>query len=189
MAIRFEEDDARVMGRAAAGVKGIELADTDAVVGLIRCDESCALLTVTSKGYGKRTSLREYLVQSEDGSTRAQSRGGKGRIDIQTTDKNGLVVAVLPISESDSVVIVSSTGMLVRIPASEIREVGRNTQGVRVTRLKDGDSVVGVASARMDEAELAALANATAETTDLATSDSTQPDTTSDAKPMTEPDS
>ncbi len=189
MAIRFDEDDARVMGRPAAGVKGIELADSDAVVGLIRCDEECALLTVTSNGYGKRTSLREYLVQSEDGSTRAQSRGGKGRIDIQTTEKNGLVVAVLPISESDSVVIVSSTGMLVRFPASQIREVGRNTQGVRVTRLKDGDSVVGVASAPMDEAELAALkleasTNASAESA----TESTLDNTSADAKPTTPPE-
>ncbi len=153
MAIRFEEDDARVMGRDAAGVKGIELADTDEVVGIVRCDDARALLTVTTKGYGKRTAFSEYLVQSEDGSTRAQSRGGKGRIDIQTTDKNGLVVAVLPIAPADSVVVVSEGGMLVRVPADSIREVGRNTQGVRVVRLKDGDAVVGVASAPMEEGE------------------------------------
>jgi len=153
MAIRFEEDDARVMGRDAAGVKGIELADTDEVVGIVRCDDSRALLTVTTKGYGKRTAFSEYLVQSEDGSTRAQSRGGKGRIDIQTTDKNGLVVAVLPIAPADSVVVVSEGGMLVRVPADSIREVGRNTQGVRVVRLKDGDAVVGVASAPMEDSD------------------------------------
>ncbi|MEY2714954.1 MAG: gyrase subunit, partial [Planctomycetota bacterium] len=151
MAIRFDEDDARVMGRDTAGVKGIELADTDELVGIVRCDDTRALLTVTSNGYGKRTAFSEYLVQSEDGSTRAQSRGGKGRIDIQTTDKNGHVVAVLPISTNDSVVVVSSGGMLVRTPAAQIREIGRNTQGVRVVRLKDGDLVVGVASAPADE--------------------------------------
>jgi DNA gyrase subunit A len=132
-------------------VKGIELADTDEVVGIVRCDDVRALLTVTTKGYGKRTAFGEYLVQLEDGSTRAQSRGGKGRIDIQTTDKNGLVVAVLPIAPEDSVVVVSEGGMLVRVPADSIREVGRNTQGVRVVRLKDGDAVVGVASAPMEE--------------------------------------
>jgi DNA gyrase subunit A len=153
MAIRFDEDDARVMGRDTAGVKGIDLAESDEVVGIVRCDDSRALLTVTTKGYGKRTAFSEYLVQLEDGSTRAQSRGGKGRIDIQTTDKNGVVVAVLPISPNDSVVVVSEGGMLVRTPAAEIREVGRNTQGVRVVRLKDGDAVVGVASAPMDEVE------------------------------------
>jgi DNA gyrase subunit A len=112
-------------------------------------------LTVTSRGFGKRTAFGEYLVQSEDGSTRAQSRGGKGRIDIQTNDKNGEVVAVLPIAASDSVVVISSSGMLVRTPAAEIREVGRNTQGVRVVRLKDGDQVVGIASAPMEEGEIA----------------------------------
>jgi DNA gyrase subunit A len=141
------------MGRDTAGVKGIDLAESDEVVGIVRCDDSRALLTVTTKGYGKRTAFSEYLVQLEDGSTRAQSRGGKGRIDIQTTDKNGVVVAVLPISPNDSVVVVSEGGMLVRTPAAEIREVGRNTQGVRVVRLKDGDAVVGVASAPMDEVE------------------------------------
>jgi DNA gyrase subunit A len=159
MAIRFDEDDARVMGRDTAGVKGIELADTDEVVGVVRCPQSDAdhlhaLLTVTSNGFGKRTQFIEYLVQSEDGSTRAQSRGGKGRIDIQTNDKNGFVVAVLPIAATDSVVVVSSSGMLVRTPAAEIREIGRNTQGVRVVRLKDGDAVVGVASAPHDETAL-----------------------------------
>jgi len=120
---------------------------------VVRCDDARALLTVTTRGYGKRTAFSEYLVQSEDGSTRAQSRGGKGRIDIQTNDKNGAVVAVLPIAPTDSVVIVSEGGMLVRIPAAEIREVGRNTQGVRVVRLKDGDAVVGVASAPKDDGE------------------------------------
>ena len=153
MAIRFEEDDARVMGRGTAGVRGIDLADSDEVVGIVRCDDERALLTVTSKGYGKRTGFNEYLVQLEDGSTRAQSRGGKGRIDIQTTEKNGFVVAVLPISPSDSVVVVSEGGMLVRVPAESIREVGRNTLGVRVVRLKEGDAVVGVASAPKDEGE------------------------------------
>ncbi len=151
MAIRFDEDDARVMGRDTAGVKGIELADTDEVVGIVRCDDTRSLLTVTSNGFGKRTAFSEYLVQREDGSSHAQSRGGKGRIDIQTNDKNGFVVAVLPISTSDSVVVVSSSGMLVRTPAAEIREIGRNTQGVRVVRLKDNDAVVGVASAPKDE--------------------------------------
>jgi DNA gyrase subunit A len=153
MAIRFSEDDARVMGRDTAGVRGIELADGDEVVGVVRVDDSRSLLTVTSRGYGKRTQFAQYLVQSEDGSTRAQSRGGKGRIDIQTTEKNGHVVAVLPIAVDDSVVVVSEGGMLVRVPAGEIREIGRNTQGVRVVRLKEGDKVVGVASAPMEPAD------------------------------------
>ncbi len=175
MAIRFEEDDARVMGRGTAGVRGIDLAESDEVVGIVRCDDERALLTVTSVGFGKRTAFSEYLVQSEDGSTRAQSRGGKGRIDIQTTDKNGFVVAVLPIAPSDSVVVVSERGMLVRVPAESIREVGRNTQGVRVVRLKDGDAVVGVASAPKDEgdpaSEVAESTESTENTENTATPD------------------
>ncbi len=86
MSIRFDENDARVMGRSAAGVIGIDLAEGDEVVGGVVCDDSSDLLTVCETGYGKRTPMREYLVQSEDGTTRVQSRGGKGRIDIRTED-------------------------------------------------------------------------------------------------------
>ncbi len=99
MAIRFKEDDARVMGRSAAGVKGISLGKDDSVVGLVRCVEGDEheLLTVTENGYGKRTAIDEYLVHSEDGSVRAQGRGGKGRRDIAVTKRNGNVVCLLAV--------------------------------------------------------------------------------------------
>ncbi len=144
-AIRFEESDVRVMGRAAAGVKGMELADGDSVVGCVRCIAGSDLLTVTRNGYGKRTALDEYLVQSEDGSTRPQGRGGLGRIDIQTTERNGPVVDVRVVTERDSLMFISSGGMMVRIAAAEISRIGRNTQGVRVVRLRDEDQLIATA--------------------------------------------
>jgi DNA gyrase subunit A len=153
MAIRFDENDARVMGRAAAGVIGIDLAESDTVVGAIRCDDTADLLTVTQNGYGKRTNQAEYLVQQEDGSTRCQSRGGKGRIDIKTEGRNGPVVAVRSVRESDEMMLISRDGMIVRSPASDVSRIGRNTMGVRVMQLREGDVVMSVAMvAEADEA-------------------------------------
>lgn len=151
MAIRFDENDVRVMGRNAAGVKGISLRDDDRVVGLVRGDNERDLLTVSENGYGKRTGMIEYLVQSEDGSTRTQSRGGKGRIDIRTTDRNGDVVAVRSVADEDSIICVSENGMIVRMSASSISRIGRATQGVRIVNLKDGDRLISVAKIVDDE--------------------------------------
>jgi len=162
MAIRFDEEDARLMGRSAAGVKGIELEDGDAVIGVvaipmkpdtggiaedgrITADTAVCLLTICENGYGKRTPLDEYRVQTEGGKFRSQSRGGKGRIDIKTSDRNGKAVAALAVRESDDVVVVSKGGLLVRIHAGEIRETGRAAQGVRVVSLHEGDGVIGAA--------------------------------------------
>lgn len=158
MAIRFDENDARLMGRSAAGVKGIELAETDRVIGLTpvrmtkdadgdRVTETQAmdLLTITEKGMGKRTAVDEYLVHPETGKPRSQSRGGKGRIDIDAGEKIGRAVAALGVLETDEVMVITSGGMLVRIPAAEIRRTGRGAQGVRVVRLKEGDSVIAAA--------------------------------------------
>jgi DNA gyrase subunit A len=133
------------MGRAAAGVNGIDLAEGDTVVGAIRCDDTADLLTVTQNGYGKRTSQAEYLVQQEDGSTRCQSRGGKGRIDIKTEGRNGPVVAVRSVAEGDEMMLISRDGMIVRSPAADVSRIGRNTMGVRVMQLREGDTVVSVA--------------------------------------------
>jgi DNA gyrase subunit A len=144
LAIRFDENDARLMGRPAAGVKGIDLRDDDEVIGLVRCDDDGDLLTVTEHGYGKRTPLTEYLVHAEDG-TRPQGRGGKGRLDIRTTDRNGRVAAIRCVHEDDGIMFISEKGMIVRCPASSISRIGRNTQGVRVVNLKEGDRLIAAA--------------------------------------------
>jgi len=147
MAIRFYEDDIRAMGRNASGVKGIELRVDDDVVGLIRVekDNGHDLLTVTSNGYGKRTELAEYLVRSEDGSTRAQNRGGKGRRDIITNKRNGSVVSLLTVKPQDDLMLISTGGMIVRITAESIRKTARGTQGVKVINLVAGDTLTSVA--------------------------------------------
>jgi DNA gyrase subunit A len=145
MAIRFDENDARVMGRAAAGVMGIDLAEGDTVVGAVRCDDTADLLTVTQNGYGKRTSQAEYLVRQEDGSTRCQSRGGKGRIDIKTEGRNGPVVAVRSVREGEEMMLMSRDGMIVRSKVTDVSRIGRNTMGVRVMQLREGDAVMAVA--------------------------------------------
>lgn len=146
-AIRFHEDDARAMGRGASGVKGIELSEGDAVVGMVRCEptDQHDLLTVTTKGYGKRTPLDEYLVRSEDGTTRVQGRGGKGRIGMDLTDKNGEVVTLLAVEPSDDLMLISTGGMIVRINAGTVRQCGRSTQGVRVINISEGDTLASVA--------------------------------------------
>jgi DNA gyrase subunit A len=151
MAIRFHENDARVMGRSAAGVRGIDLKAGDEVVGLVRADDGADLLTVTVNGFGKRTALTDYLVHSEDGTTRPQSRGGKGRIDIRTTARNGPVVAVVAVQETDGIVFVSALGMIVRVPVKTISRIGRATQGVTLVKLKQGDRLI--AAARVVESD------------------------------------
>jgi DNA gyrase subunit A len=132
------------MGRAAAGVKGIELKPGDEVVGLIRVDTGADLLTVTENGYGKRTPLSEYLVHHEQG-VRPQSRGGKGRLDIRTTARNGRVASVRCVREDDGLLFISESGMIVRVAATSISRIGRNTQGVRVVNLKEGDRLISAA--------------------------------------------
>jgi DNA gyrase subunit A len=151
MAIRFDENDARVMGRPAAGVRGIALRPGDEVVGLVRVVDDADLLTVTTNGYGKRTAMAEYLVQSEEGGPRTQGRGGKGRIDIRTTGRNGPVVAVCCVQPADSLMFVSAQGMIVRVPASSISTIGRNTMGVKLVNLKPGDRLIAVA--RVEDSE------------------------------------
>ncbi|MEM8738977.1 MAG: DNA gyrase subunit A [Planctomycetota bacterium] len=156
MAIRFRADDARAMGRNASGVKGINLAEEDRVVGMVRVapeHDAADLLTVTEHGYGKRTPLVEYLVQSEDGSTRPQSRGGKGRRDIQTTQRNGRVVAIRRITPDADLMLITGNGMIVRISAESVRQTGRATAGVRVINVADDDRLVGVARVKDEVAE------------------------------------
>ena len=152
LAIRFDENDARVMGRATAGVTGMNLREDDYIVGAVRCDPDTDLLTATVNGFGKRTALTEYMVQQDDGSMRCQNRGGKGRYDIKTEGRNGLVVSVRAVTAADQLMLLSKEGMVVRIPATAISQIGRNTMGVRIMRLGEGDSLMGVALvAEVDE--------------------------------------
>jgi DNA gyrase subunit A len=153
MSIRFDENDARVMGRNASGVKGITLADDDRVVGLVKITdgEEADLLTVCENGYGKRTDTAEYLVKSEDGTTRPQGRGGKGRRDIVVNERNGKVVGLLAVTSEVDLMLITLNGMIVRINAGSVSKIGRNTQGVRVIKVGEEDQLVAVA--RVDESE------------------------------------
>jgi len=137
MTIRFDESEVRAMGRNARGVNGIKLTEDDAVAGLVATDEDDerALLTVTQNGYGKRTLLSAY---------RTQSRYGKGLIDIKTGERNGPVTAVKAVADDDHLVLMSENGQIVRTRVDEISTVGRNTMGVIVMDVEDGDAVASV---------------------------------------------
>jgi DNA gyrase subunit A len=143
MAIRFEEGDVRPMGRTAYGVKGITLDTEDAVVAAEAIpapkegEAAPTILTVTQNGYGKRTELSEYRVQT---------RGGKGLITIKTTERNGPVVAAATVTDAEEVMLITNKGMLIRMPARGISVIGRNTQGVRLIAVESKEEqVVGVA--------------------------------------------
>ena len=148
MAIRFHESDVRAMGRTAYGVRGIQLREGDEVVGLEVVKPGGTLLTVTQKGYAKRTQLDEYRVQS---------RGGLGLKNLEITDKNGLVVGIAQAQEIEELLVITQQGKILRTPASEVRTIGRATQGVRVMDLDEDDSVVSVALVEREE-ELVASA-------------------------------
>jgi DNA gyrase subunit A len=155
MCIRFHEDDARAMGRNASGVKAIDLAEDDTIVGLVRCSPTDArdLLTVTENGYGKRTPLSEYLVHTESGEMRVQRRGGKGRTDIETNDRNGRVVALLGVEPENDLMLISTAGMIVRISAATVRQTSRGTKGVRVINLAADDQLAAVAQVVDEDGE------------------------------------
>lgn len=130
--IRFSEQDVRSMGRNTMGVKGIELEEMDEVVSMATIDEDTTLLTLTEKGYSKRTDVGEYPLQN---------RGGKGVINTRVTERNGNVVAVKCVREEDGLMIVSSSGKLIRTEAAQISRFGRGTQGVKTMELGEGDTV------------------------------------------------
>jgi DNA gyrase subunit A len=137
MAIRFEETDARPMGRTAYGVRGITLREGDEVVAMeVVRPGGGTLLTVTENGYGKRTELDEYRVQS---------RGGVGIINIQTSDRNGQVVGIAYVQDDDQLMIISQQGKVLRMVVHDIRTIGRATQGVRLIEMEQDDRVVSVA--------------------------------------------
>jgi DNA gyrase subunit A len=136
-AIRFHEKDVRDMGRTATGVRGIKLAKGDKVVGLlvIRHPQT-SVLVVTEKGYGKRSDINDYRITK---------RGGKGVITVKTTDKVGKMIAMMEVVDKDELVIISTQGMVIRQSVKDIRVMGRNTQGVRVIRLNEGDTIADIA--------------------------------------------
>jgi DNA gyrase subunit A len=142
--IRFSESDVRPMGRTAYGVKGITLEEGNEVIGMetITPDSTTAILTVTEGGYGKRTPVGEYRVQG---------RGGKGIISVKTTERNGLAVGFLQVRDGDEIMLMAAQGKVLRCKVGDIREIGRNTQGVRILDL-DGDDDRVVAVARLADA-------------------------------------
>ncbi len=139
MAIRFNETDARPIGRTARGVKAISLDDGDLVVGMAKVREGATLLTVTEKGLGRRSSLDEYRVQS---------RGGKGLINYKVSDEKGLVAGIKSVDEDDDVIIITDEGVIIRIPVSQINVQSRYAGGVRVMRVSDSGRIVTLARAK-----------------------------------------
>jgi DNA gyrase subunit A len=136
MAIRFEEGDVRPMGRTAYGVRGITLRDEDYVVAMEVMRPGGAVLSVTEHGYGKRTEIDEYRVQS---------RGGVGIINIAASDRNGEVVGVACVYENDGILLITQQGMIMRMPTNDVRAIGRATQGVRLIDIESDDKVVSMA--------------------------------------------
>jgi len=134
-AIRFAEDDVRPMGRNAAGVRGIRLPEGEEVISLIIPDPDGLILTASENGYGKLTPVEEFP---------SHNRGGQGVIGMQTTERNGRLVAATQVATTDELMLMSSSGTLVRTRAGEISILGRNTQGVRLIRLDDGERLIGV---------------------------------------------
>ena len=184
MAIRFSESDARAMGRATKGVRGINLTGDDELVGMVVADPDGFLLTVCENGYGKRTPFGANTVGEEteeeaeetteapeaaepetaegdeegpkDRSAmryRKQRRGGKGVRDIRTSERNGLVVGILSVRDVDDIMLITTQGMVNRTHVNEIRVIGRNTQGVRVMNLNEGDKIASLAKVAREEIE------------------------------------
>ncbi len=144
MAICFNEADVRVMGRDAAGVKGITLSDGDEVVGAGIAEPSKQLLTVTELGYGKRTELTEYMRLDETGERRPQQRGGKGLKNYNITAKTGRIAGIAIVSDEDDVMLIENGGVLIRMAASDINVYKRDTQGVILMRVEEGNRVISI---------------------------------------------
>ena len=145
-AIRFHEKDVRDMGRTATGVRGIKLTKGDKVVGLLVIKHpQTSVLVVTEKGYGKRSDINDYRITK---------RGGKGVITVKTTDKVGKMIAMMEVVDKDELVIISTQGMVIRQSVKDIRVMGRNTQGVRVIRLNEGDTIADIARVIPEDEEV-----------------------------------
>ncbi len=135
-AVKFDEEDARAIGRTSRGVRGITLKGGDIVIGAVIADDTKTLLTVTENGYGKRTPISEY---------RLINRGGSGVINIQCSERNGSVIAINEVNDEDELMFISKNGIIIRTRAKDISSIGRNTQGVRLMRLEADDKVVAAA--------------------------------------------
>ncbi len=144
MTIRFDESQVRSMGRVSRGVRGVNLRSGDAVVGMVIVEEKAALFTVCENGYGKRTGLENY---------RSQSRGGVGLKNIKTSTRNGKVVALKAVQNMDDLMMITANGMIIRTGLDQIRSIGRNTQGVRLIKLKPGDKLVAAEKIISEEAD------------------------------------
>jgi DNA gyrase subunit A len=142
MIIRFPEEEVRPMGRTAAGVRGIDVDEGDQVIAAETVKEGVTVLTVTERGYGKRTPLDEY---------RLQGRAGKGIIDIKTAGRNGAVVGMLQVRESDDILVVTTKGKIIRVHADEVTSQGRNTMGVRIIDLDADDQVGNIARVEAEQ--------------------------------------
>ena len=145
LSIRFGHVDVREMGRVAYGVRGIRLTKDDYVVGMISADEQGLILSVTERGFGKRTKIGEY---------RTQSRGGKGIINVKTTKRNGRVVAIMQVTEDSGLIVITEQGKLIRVRADGIRKVGRSSQGVKLINLNDADRVAAATLVASDSGKV-----------------------------------
>ena len=134
-AVRFNENDVRAMGRTAKGVRGIRMEDGQKMISLLVPKEGGRILSVSENGYGKRTEVTEYATKG---------RGNKGMIFMQASDRNGSMVGAVQVFDGDELMMISDQGTMVRTRTDEISVLGRNTQGVRVIRLKEGEHVVGI---------------------------------------------
>ncbi|HKJ81967.1 MAG TPA: DNA gyrase subunit A [Ignavibacteriaceae bacterium] len=134
-AIRFSEKDVREMGRTATGVRGVKLGKGDIVVGLVVLKRQSTIMVVTEKGFGKRSDINDYRITH---------RGGKGVITVKTSEKVGKMISLMEVVDGDELVIITTQGMVIRQGVAEIRVMGRNTQGVRVIRLKDNDKIADI---------------------------------------------
>ena len=155
MAICFCETDVRVMGRDAAGVRGMALSGGDYIVGAGIAEPGKELLTVTQNGYGKRTALEEYLRGDDAGEKRAQSRGGKGLKNYNLTAKTGQVAGVAIVDDGDDVMLIENGGVLIRMAAADINTYKRGTQGVILMRLGEGNQVISVSRVDREDEEAA----------------------------------
>ncbi len=152
MAICFNENDVRPMGRDAAGVRGIMLTDGDSVIGAEKAEEGKTLLTITVNGYGKRTELSEYLRTGPNGEKVAQNRGGKGLKNYNITPKTGKIAGCRVVAENDDVMVIENGGVIIRVPASSVNIYKRDVQGVIIMRIEEGNEVVSLERVDGDEA-------------------------------------